>query len=72
MVSLTRTVNVIREPLIEKTIVIFAFTSVYPGELVGPSVTLLDFHYDGVSGPLQSVRRLQDVMYFLKAKTNSF
>ena len=40
--------------------------------LASPPVTLSDFHFVGVSGPLQSVRRPQDMIYYLKAVTNSF
>ena len=40
--------------------------------LAPPPVTLSDFHFVGVSGPLQSVRRPQDMIYYLKAVTNSF
>ena len=38
----------------------------------GPLVTLSDFHCVCVSGPLHSVHRSWDVIYFLKAMTNSF
>ena len=38
----------------------------------GPKVKHSDFHCVGVSGPLKSFRGPQDVIYFLKAITNSF
>ena len=44
-----------------------SISSTYPGESVGPPVTLSDFNCFGVSGLLQSARRPRDVMYFLKS-----
>ena len=47
-------------------------SSTYPDELVGMLVILSDFQCVGVSGPFQSVYEPRDVIYFLKAITNSF
>ena len=41
----------------------------YSDELVGPLVTLSDFHCVSVSGSSPSIRRLRDMIYFLKAMT---
>ena len=40
--------------------------------LLGWSLTLSEFHCVSVSGLSESVHEAHDVMYFLKAKTNSF